>query len=305
MGLESSERRARVLVTGASGFTARYVIPLLGIAGYEVFELGRGILPGSNRITCEIRDARAIGDAVDRVRPDYVVHLAGTPNLPDSESDLAFSVNVQGTVNLLEACARLDERPKKIVLASSSYVYGDTGTEPAGEGAALHPTNEYGRSKLEMERAAARWFDRLPILIARPFNYTGVGHEERFLVPKLVRLFRDRGDDATFVDPGVVRDFSDVRWVAEVYAKALGLAEYGRAMNICSGEGTPLSRLVNLLEGITGHSISKRLTGEPSSAAGKRMVGSPLLVHAMIGRSPFRLEDTLKWMMDETATAGA
>ena len=294
----ASERRSRVLVTGSSGFTARHVIPMLEAAGNEVFGLARSIESTRRRIPCEIRDAVAVRDALARVRPDYVVHLAGTPNLPDSSADLAFSVNVEGTANLLEACAGLDERPKKIVLAGSAYVYGETGQEPAHEGAPLNPTNEYGRSKLQMERVAGRWFDTLPILVLRPFNYTGVGHEERFLVPKLVKLFRERGDDASFVDPNVVRDFSDVRWVAEVYVRALGLAESGKAVNVCSGESTPLSTLVSLLESLTGHRISSRSRSTPSSGPGKRLVGSPRLIHALVGRSPFRLEETLKWMMD-------
>ena len=292
------ERRQRVLVTGASGFTARYVIPLLQADGYEVFELARNIEAGERRIACDIRDAAAVRDAISRVRPDYVVHLAGSQNLPESDSELVFSVNVQGTVNLLEACARLADTPKKIILPSSAYVYGDTGLEPADEGAQLKPTNEYGRSKLEMERAAARWFDRLPILIMRPFNYTGVGHEERFLVPKLVKVFRDRGEDVSFVDPNVVRDFSDVRWVAAVYAQALGLAESGKAVNVCSGQGAPLSSLIALLEGLTRHRISIRPKKSGSTGPARCLVGSPRLIHELVGRSPFGIEETLRWMLE-------
>lgn len=296
-------RRGRVLVTGAGGFTARYVIPLLRQAGHEVFELARSLEPGAQRIACEIRDAVAVRDAVARVRPQYVVHLAGTPNLPDSQSELAFGVNVQGTVNLLEACRRLDAKPARIVLASSAYVYGDTGAEPASEDAALKPTNEYGRSKVEMERAAARWFAELPILVLRPFNYTGIGHEERFLAPKLVKLFRERGEDASFVDADVVRDYSDVRWVGEVYARSLDLPVFGRALNVCSGEGTALSALVAMLEALTGHRPAKRSGANPSTRPSVSLVGAPGAIQQLAGRSRYRLEDTLRWMLDESAAA--
>lgn len=294
------ERRPRVLVTGATGFTARYVIPLLQAGGYEVFELARSIEAGERRIACDIRDAIAVQDAVARVQPEYVVHLAGTQNLPDSSAELLFGVNVQGTVNLLEACARLANTPKKFVLPSSAYVYGDTGAEPADESAPLRPTNDYGRSKLEMEQAAARWFDRLPILIVRPFNYTGVGHEERFLVPKLVKVFRDKGKDFSFVDPNVVRDFSDVRWVAEVYAKALGLAETGRAVNVCSGIGVPIFTLVTLLERLTGQGILARTVGQSTQSPGKRLIGSARLIHALVGHSTHQLAETLNWMLEKS-----
>lgn len=294
----ASGRPARVLVTGASGFTARYVIPQLKAAGHEVFALARSLKPGAHSIPCEIRDSVAMRDAVASVRPEYVVHLAGTPNLPDSQAELAFSVNVQGTVNLLEACSKLAQRPAKIVVASSAYVYGDTGEQPADENAPLDPINEYGRSKLEMERVAARWFDRMPILILRPFNYTGVGHEERFLVPKLVKLFRERGEDATFVDPNVVRDFSDVRWVAQVYARSLGLNESARAINVCSGEGTALSVLVAILERLTGRKLARREGYNPSSRPSVSLVGMPGILHGLIARSPYALEQTLLWMLN-------
>jgi nucleoside-diphosphate-sugar epimerase len=224
------------------------------------------------------------------------VHLAGTSNLPDSEHDTVFSVNVQGTVNLLEACERLAERPRKIILASSSYVYGDTGLAPASEDAPLRPRGAYGKSKCEMERAAARWFDRMPVLLVRPFNYTGVGHGRRFLVPKIVRAFRERAEDVSFVDPNSTRDYSDVGWVASVYVDLLKRQESGLAINVCSGVGTSLPSLVALLEELTGHSPSAR----PGQASGRKtaLVGNPTLLLSLLGKpSPHSLVDTLRWML--------
>jgi GDP-6-deoxy-D-talose 4-dehydrogenase len=281
---------SRVLVTGATGFTGAYLVSFLKKRGLDV----RGL----SSADIDIRDSSAVRDAVARNTAEYVVHLAGTPNLPDSDADRAFSVNVQGTVNLLEACERWCITPRKILLASSSFVYGDTGTSPAGEDALLAPTGAYGKSKLEMERAAARWFGSLPIVIVRPFNYTGIGHGERFLVPKLVRAFRDRVVDTSFVDPNAVRDYSDVRWVASVYADLLERSDAGMTVNVCSGVGTPLPELVELLEKLTGHSVAKR----PGVADAKRrtaLVGAPQRLLSLVGKSsPYSLSDTLRWMLE-------
>jgi len=276
----------RALVTGATGFTGRYVTPLLEGLGFEVH--------GLSRKDCDIRDAAAVRATVAAINPHYVLHLAGTSNFPDSHADAMYSINVQGTVNLLEACARLAERPRKVILVSSCYVYGGTGSKPADENSALESTGAYGKSKREMEHAAAGWYERLPILIVRPFNYTGVGHGEQFFVPKLVRVFRQRGTDASFVQPNVIRDYSDVRWVAKTYVDLLARPESSTVVNICSGVGIPLGKLVSILEQLTGH----RVTGRPKALDGISLVGSPARLLTMLGTpSPFSMEDTLRWML--------
>ncbi len=280
----------RALVTGSTGFTASYVIPLLKKAGYDV--------AGLSTQDCDIRDRLSLVSAVKAIKPDYVLHLAGTPNVPDSCADLARTVNVHGTLHLLEACDSLVNTPNKIILASSSYMYGETGSQPVEEEAHLEPTGAYGRSKRDMEYAAREWFDRLPIVMVRPFNYTGVGHKERFLVPKLIRAFQERAQDVSFVDPHVIRDYSDVRWVAHVYVDLLRRGERGTAVNVCSGLGTPLPRIVTLLERISGHHPEKRASENPATAK-KVMVGNPGRL-AKLGVEPSRysLEQTLRWMLD-------
>lgn len=277
----------RVLVTGATGFTASYVVPLLKERGCEVH--------GLSSAACDIRDAAAVQEAVSSIRPEKVLHLAGTPNLPDSEADRAYTVNVQGTINLLEACARLSPRPTGIILASSCYVYGDTGALPAREKAPLRPTAAYGRSKVEMEYAARRWTKVLPIVIARPFNYTGVGHNENYLVPKLVHAFMRKDDEMSFVDPDIVRDFSDVRWVARAYMALVECGPPGAEINLCSGVGTRLSHLIDILQDLTGHTPRRRRAEGSKVTA---LVGQPdRLLNLGVALSPYRLEDTLRWML--------
>lgn len=292
----------RVLVTGATGFTARYVIPLLVEAGFEVWRVSRAGGPGARDIAADITDPRAIADAVVRVHPTHLVHLAGTPNLPDSQRELIFRVNVGGTENLLRACAALSSRPQRVLLASSAYVYGNTGSEPADENRDPAPENEYGRSKLEMEKSAERWTKRLPIVVTRPFNYTGVGHGERFVVPRIVRAFRKRTPRIDFLDLRVVRDFSDVRWIAQAYVALLQGTIADRAVNLCSGRGTSLAELVRLLSGITGWSPSvSSAAGAPASSIAA-LVGDPSRLLRCAGPMTSRgLGETLEWMFLHSA----
>lgn len=272
------------------------MIPLLEEDGFEVWGVSRTGGSGGRNLAVDITDSKAIQDAVSRVQPSHVIHLAGTPNLPDSERETAYRVNVDGTGNLLKACRTLRERPARILLASSGYVYGETGPEPADEGRAPAPENEYGRSKLEMEKMAATWHASLPIVIARPFNYTGIGHGERFLVPKLLRVFRSKGDDVSFVDPSVERDFSDVRWLARIYLDLLAVPLVGAACNVCTGVATRLSDLLPVVERISGHRPAK-LPPPAQSDRRHRLVGSPARLCATIDRiAPPPFEATLAWM---------
>ena len=212
----------RVLLTGAGGFTGPYVRRRLESAGATVTGLLRpGEAGAAQDIACEITDAPALRGAVAEARPDHVIHLAAISFVPFADSGALMEINVRGTRNLLEACAALSQAPRKIILASSANVYGNAPVSPIREDAPLAPASDYAASKVEVERLAAEWGARLPILLVRPFNYTGVGQDEKFLVPKLVAAFRRRDAELSMGRTDVVRDFSDVRWVAEAYARLL------------------------------------------------------------------------------------
>lgn len=289
----------RVLVTGATGFTARYAIPALEAGGFEVHRLSRSVRPHERALAVDITDARAVREAVAAVRPTHVLHLAGTANLPDTEADELCRVNVSGTAHLLEACARLAAPPARIVLPSSGYVYGDTGDAPADEDRAPAPVGEYGRSKLEMERIAGRWTERLSITLVRPFNYTGAGHGEQFVVPKLVKCFRERAAEIDFLDRDLVRDFSDVRWVAEVYARLLGCPRAINPLNVCSGRATSLGALVQILVALTGYRPRLSRVPREMQTPVRTLVGSPGQLERHLGRQASRtFETTLRWMLD-------
>jgi nucleoside-diphosphate-sugar epimerase len=133
-----------------------------------------------------------------------------------------YAANTVGTSSLLEAVARTLPEVRKVLPASSAHVYGDADADPIDENVPPMPVNHCACSKLAMEPIARTWVDRLPIVIARPFNYTGPGQTEGFLIPKLEAHYAGR---RPVLEPGnieVERDFSDVRMVADAYARLLG-----------------------------------------------------------------------------------
>ncbi len=289
----------RVLLTGAGGFTGPYVRQRLESAGATVTGLLRPGEAGAVRdISCEITDATALRGAVAEARPDHVIHLAAISFVPFADTGALMEINVQGTRNLLEACAALPQAPRKIVLASSANVYGNAPVSPIREDAPLAPASDYAASKAEVERLAAEWGARLPILRVRPFNYTGVGQDEKFLVPKLVAAFRRRDAELSMGRTDVVRDFSDVRWVAEAYARLLASPHHSEVFNLCSGTGISVDAILATLAQLAGH--APRILADQRFMRANEihvLVGSPERLQAAVGPlPPVPIHETLAWM---------
>ena len=139
-------------------------------------------------------------------------------------------------------------------------------------------------------------------MIVRPFNYTGPGQREPYLVPKIVRHFAERADEIELGNVDVVRDFLDVRTVVDAYARLLAQpAAAGRTFNVCSGTGTPIRDLVAALERITGRRMAIRVNPEFVRAGeAHRIVGSSAALRSVIGDlKPIPLAETLADMLRE------
>lgn len=289
----------RALLTGRNGFTGKYVAAELETAGYQVFGLSdTSDVAGADSITANLLDREAVAAAVAAVRPDVVVHLAAISFVAHGDVDEIYRVNVVGTRNLLEALAQLPQRPKVVVLASSANIYGNAEIEPITEEASPAPANDYAVSKLAMEYMARLWMDRLPIVITRPFNYTGLGQSEQFLIPKIVNHFR-RGERVIELgNTQVIRDFGDVRDVAKAYEAIASGLPLGETFNICSGAGYSLDQVLDMMADIAGYRIEVHVN--PAFVRNndvKRLVGSDIkLREKMKLAAPMPLRETLVWM---------
>ncbi|MEW6765795.1 MAG: NAD-dependent epimerase/dehydratase family protein [Pseudomonadota bacterium] len=248
-----------VLVTGASGFTGRHMIASLKGRGYRVVGIGDAKSNADAILSCDLTQRQAVLDAVLWSRPDHVVHLAAVSFVGHGDAEDFYRVNVFGTLNLLEALAALETPPRKVLIASSANIYGTPEVELIDESVCPAPINHYACSKLAMEHMAHTWFDRLPIIITRPFNYTGPGQDERFLIPKIVSHFKR---DAPFIELGnldVSRDFSDVSDVVAAYTALLEAEAASLTVNVCSGRATSLREIIAMMSAIAGHEIEVRI----------------------------------------------
>ncbi len=296
-GREGEGRRA--LITGLRGFTGYYMAQELTAAGYRVYGT---VMPGEELgpdiHAVDLCDREAVARMVDEVQPDVVAHLAGIAFVAHSDAELIYRVNVVGTRNLLEALAAGKHRPTSVLLASSANIYGNASVPVIDENVTPSPANDYAVSKLAMEYMARLWMDKLPITIARPFNYTGVGQTDNFLLPKIVSHFRRNEKRIELGNLAIARDFSDVRMVARAYRRLLAVAPAGEAFNVCSGSSHSLANLIDMMSEIAGYHIDVHVN--PAFVRANDVLtlsGSNSKLTAVIGQlDPTPLSETLRWM---------
>jgi len=291
---------SRVLITGLNGFCGRYLNQELMNRDIETIGLSR--LPSSGKTTsfvADICDPDQIARVIDHIRPTYVVHLAGISSPAHDNQLELFRTNTLGTLTLLECLASKKFSIEKVVLASSANVYGKPAVEILDESLCPEPINVYGASKLAMEYLAKNYWDRLPIQIVRPFNFTGVGQTDKFLIPRIVEHFCNHRDSIELGNIDITRDFSDVRDVARFLADILlGEPAYD-VVNVCSGKFISILKIIESCENLTGQSMRVKIN--PNFIRKNeilRLRGCKLRLDSLVsntGRIPF--EQTLDWML--------
>ncbi len=252
--------KLKALITGVSGFVGPYLVKHLVTNGFEVFGIDRAgtKVEGCVVSVCDITDAAAVAAVVQRVRPDFIFHLAGQSSVALSwkEPELTRKVNVGGTRNLLKAVADAGMNPKVLVI-SSAEVYGIAKKFPTSESEPLKPISPYGESRVEQESLALEYFRTkgVRLVISRSFNHTGPGQPSGLVCSNFAKQLAviEKGKQQPVVrvgDLSVVRDFSDVRDVVRAYQVLLQKGSFGEVYNVCSGKaysiGEILERLVKL-----------------------------------------------------------
>jgi nucleoside-diphosphate-sugar epimerase len=279
----------RILLTGADGFTGRNFLNQAKLLGHEVIVL-KADLTDSEEVFCEVQV----------IRPSHVLHLAAISAVTHADEEAFYRVNLFGTQNLLKALCALSEAPLKVLLASSANIYGNALESPISEDYCPKPVNHYALSKLAMELMSASFAQRLPIVIARPFNYTGVWHDNRFVVPKIVEHFQQRVAEIELGNLDVLREYNDVRMVCQAYLDLLNLGVASEAYNIASGRTVALKTIISTLEEITSHNMIVKVN--PAFVRANEiniLSGSPQKIEGLLG--PLKhpsLKDTLSWMFN-------
>ena len=290
----------RVLVTGSEGFTGRYVCDEFAGADWEVWSAGVQPKPDNPRyLNIDLLQPDTLGLISERVKPHVVVHLAASAFVAEADPSAFYNVNLLGTRHLLEALSTASTPPLCTILAGSANVYGNSDLEVLNETAATHPANDYAVSKLAMEYLAKTYMTRLGIVMTRPFNYTGVGQEARYLIPKIVSHFKARAPHIELGNTDVARDFSDVRDVARAYRLLAEIRPIGEIFNLCSGEATALETLISMASEITEHNIEVRINPDFVRANEvKTLLGSSEKLDHITGHERrYSMRDTLEWML--------
>lgn len=292
-------------MTGAAGFTGQYFILHAQSSGLDCIavtqEKEKETAATLGTYQLDITDYAAVENLLTTLRPDYIVHLAAISFVGHGRPAAFYQTNLIGTLNLVTAVQENSIEIENFLMASSGNVYGNTAKLPISEAITPTPANDYGVSKHAMEQAALLRQNQLSITIVRPFNYTGVGQREHFLIPKIVSHFRERAPLIELGNLDVSRDFSDVRDVVSAYVKLLTAEEPGGVYNVCSGSSTSLEWIIEMLEEITGHSLDVRVN--PSFVRSdeiKVLYGDSSKLDAKIGSyRNHDIKSTLKWMVTD------
>jgi GDP-4-dehydro-6-deoxy-D-mannose reductase len=247
-----------ILVTGAGGFVGRHLVPRLQAAfpAARIVGTSQGADADENFDITDRHQARAI---ISRLQPDICIHLAGVSAIGHARADprRAWEVNLHGTLNIAEAI--LASAPEcRLIFISSGECYGENFKAglPLSEAAALAPLNLYAATKAAAELAlGAMTGDGLRLLRLRPFNHTGPGQSEDFVVPafagQIARI--EAGSAPPEISVGALdpeRDFLDIRDVCGAYLASIrmigGLAN-NQIINIASGRAVKIGAILALL----------------------------------------------------------
>lgn len=256
----------RALVTGSGGFCGRHLCRYLAEQGVEVFTAGTRADPSPHhqRVT-DITDIERLMSVFERVRPDFLFHLAGLMQSPDPAE--FYRVNTQFAVAILYALERAGLVGCPVLLAGTSAEYGIITEEdcPLREDMAPHPYNHYGISKLAQTfEALAAGSRGRPVVIARPFNIFGPGMPKH-LVPRTfaVQIAKIiKGQTMPVIEVGNLKSSRDFITVEDAVKAYWGLIQnpdtYGQIVNVCSGEGTVVEDMLKKLIELSGMGIQLR-----------------------------------------------
>ena len=283
----------RYLVTGGAGFIGSHLVASLLRRGDEVVVLDdlssgkqdnlgmvQDEVEGSSRrlhfVQGSILDREILREVVDGVAA--VFHQAAIPSVPRSFEDPASTlrVNIEGTAMLLEVGRQAGVG--RVVMASSSSVYGDTPTLPKHEEMPLTPMSPYAMSKLALEQLASMWSKQhgIETVAFRYFNVFGPRQDPASayaaVVPRFVTRMLEGKSPIIFGDGRHSRDFTYIdnaiaanllgagldpsTVVGGAASKGATAAAFGTAMNVGIGERYSLLDLVGTLNEILGTSIT-------------------------------------------------
>jgi len=253
----------KILLTGRTGFIGSHLYPKLIDEGHEVWNLTRHVAGRYEYLKSEkerfvfadLTDFSRVREIVQQVQPEVVIHLAAkTPvSLSFNEPMDFWEVTATGTVNLAEACKEL-ENLQKFIHASTSEVYGIQDEFPIKETAPYNPESPYAVGKVAAEEylKMLRKVYNFPFIIIRPFNSYGRQKIKHYVVERAITTLLEHGEVRLW-NPHSIRDFLFVDDHANGYVSVLEKGKVGETYNFCTGRGTSIKELAELIVGLLGY----------------------------------------------------
>ena len=208
----------------------------------------------------DLLDRDRLFNKISAVCPDAIIHLAG---LSHGTLDALFMTNVTGTRNLLDA--GMQANPDcRVLVVSSSAVYGYAGRAAIPESAPLKPLSDYGLSKMTQDTMSLMYHEikGAAVAVARPFNLVGPNQSGSFICGRIVNqvaeINQGQKTNLDLLETQSYRDFVDVRDVVRGYFTLVAHPEFsqycaGKAFNLGSGIACSISEIISTIEAITGN----------------------------------------------------
>lgn len=308
--------KGKILVTGADGFIGSHLTEILLQEGFEVRALSQynsfnnwGWLEGNNHpnleVVCgDVRDAafcRHISKGCDTV-----FHLAALIAIPYSyvAPESYVDTNIKGTLNMCQAA--MDCGVRRLIVTSTSEVYGTAQYVPIDEKHPRQPQSPYSATKIGADAIAKSFYNafNLPVVIARPFNTFGPRQSARAIIPTIITQIAAGKHSIKVGDLSPTRDFNFVKDTCRGFI-ALGKAENveGQEINIATGKEVTMKETLDTIARLMGVDVEYVVDKErlrPSKSEVFRLCGDNSLITSLTDWRPqYTLEqglaETIEW----------
>ena len=302
---------SRVLIFGAGGFVGSYLCKEFLNNGYKVSGTDKGegsALPSEvDFYRTDLMQANEVEKLIGQIQPDIIVNLAAISSVGASWNmpQTTMAINVIGALNIMEAARKSEKKPRILFVGSSEeYVISEN---PLDENTQLNANNPYGISKVTQEHFAKLYREQygLKIYCVRPFNHTGIGQRDSFVLPsfcKQVAEIDKSGKDGK-IQVGnlkVKRDFSHVKDVVRAYRMIVESDNCNQIYNVGSGNAYSLEDMLTYIIGLSNQHIEIevdqnriRPTDQPVICCDRSLIGKEL------GWEPqYNVYDALKEMYE-------
>ncbi len=308
----------KVLVTGADGFIGSHLTEMLLEKGYGVKALSYynsfnnwGWLEGLGHpnlevITGDVRDAHFCKHITKDI--DIIFHLAALIAIPYSyvAPDSYVDTNIRGTLNICQAAK--ENNVKRVIVTSTSEVYGTAKYVPIDENHPKQPQSPYSATKIGADAMALSFYNAfdLPVVVARPFNTYGPRQSARAIIPTIITQIASGVKEIKLGDLTPTRDFNYVKDIAKGFIELSKCDEaIGKEVNICSNFEISMKDTLELIAKLMNSDV-KFITDQqrirPEKSEVFRLWGNNKKIKELTGFHPSYsieegLTETIQWFL--------